>query len=289
MYFRDFSVVFMDIPSVIVNAVFMFALLMWVLLHLWRREGESEIPQLRNREFKWLTNVTIFCNAVLPFLCWGFAAYEYWNHKIICWESVISSLTWILAAAIALYWRNGMYNQGKSWPFILIVWWVFSCFYGLGSSIIYLLTHLKYVEFPHFLPKATILDFASFTLSLIICCSALTVNYSKKDNELEKSLLQKESVCSSEDDCGFISSGLWSQITFQWLNPLFKMGRNQKLELDHIPCLPQSETAEFASSLLEESLQRKKMESSSLPKAIVSATWKSLVFTAILAGTFSFY
>ncbi|KAL0539093.1 hypothetical protein IC582_023271 [Cucumis melo] len=140
------------------------------------------------------------------------------------------------------------------------------------------------MEFPHFLPKAIIVDFASFTLSFIICCTALTVNYSKKHNDLEKPLLQKDNDCSYEDGGGFISPGLWSRITFQWLNPLFKRGRNQKLELAHVPCVPQSETAEYASSLLEESLQRKKVECSSLPNAIFLATWKSLALTAIFAG-----
>lgn len=280
----------MDIPSIIVNALFIFAFLMWVLLNSCKREVESDSLQSRDRafrEFKSAISITIFCNAVIPFWNSGFVAYQYWNHGIVCGESAISALTWILAAAIAFYWRNGMYYQGKKWPLILIVWWVFSCVYGLCSSIIYLLTHLKSMEFPHFLPKATIVDFASFTLSLIICCTALTVNYSKKHNDLEKSLLQKDNDCSSENDGGFISPGLWSRITFQWLNPLFKRGRNQKLELAHVPCVPQPETAEYASSLLEESLQRKKVESSSLPKAIVLATWKFLVLTAIFAGNFS--
>ncbi|XP_023512595.1 ABC transporter C family member 3-like isoform X2 [Cucurbita pepo subsp. pepo] len=277
----------MDIPSVIVNAVFIFALSMWILLHSCRREAESGIPQSRNREFrefKWLTSITIFSNAVLPFWYSGFAAYEYWNRGIVDWGLIISALTWIFVAAIAFYWRNGTNHQAKRWPLILIVWWIFSCFYGLGSSIIYLLTHLKSMEFPHFLPKATVIDFASFTLSLIICCTALIVNYHDKHNDLEKSLLQKENDSCSEDDGGFISPGFWSQITFQWLNPLFKRGRNQKLELVHVPSVPQSETAEYVSSLLEESLQRKKIESSSLPKAIVLATWKSLVLTAIFSG-----
>ncbi|KAG6601577.1 ABC transporter C family member 3, partial [Cucurbita argyrosperma subsp. sororia] len=277
----------MDILSVIVNAVFIFALSIWILLHSCRREAESGIPQSRNRafrEFKWLTSITIFSNAVLPFWYSGFAAYEYWNHGIVDWGLIISALTWIFAAAIAFYWRNGTNHQAKRWPLILIVWWIFSCLYGLGSSIIYLLTHLKSMEFPHFLPKATVIDFASFTLSLIICWTALIVNYHDKHNDLEKSLLQKENDSCSEYDGGFISPGFWSQITFQWLNPLFKRGRNQKLELVHVPCVPQSETAEYVSSLLEESLQRKKIESSSLPKAIVLATWKSLVLTAIFAG-----
>ncbi|XP_022944933.1 putative ABC transporter C family member 15 [Cucurbita moschata] len=272
----------MDFASVIVNAVFIFAFSIWVLVHF--RCGNPRLRNTAARGSKWLVRITIFSNAVLPFLYCGFAVDEYLNSKFVCWELAISALTWSLAAAIAIYWRNGVCHEGKPWPMILVVWWVFSCFYGLGCLILFLLTHLKSMEIPRFLPKPTIVDCASFTLCLIICCTALTVSYSKNHNDLEKLLLQTENVCSSEDHGGFVSPGLWSQITFRWMNPLFKKGRIQKLELAHVPCVPQSETAEYASMLLEESLERTKIESSSLPKAIVLATWKPLVLTAIFAG-----
>ncbi|XP_020978056.1 ABC transporter C family member 6-like [Arachis ipaensis] len=83
-----------------------------------------------------------------------------------------------------------------------------------------------------------------------------------------------------DDDDGenFTTAGIWSQLTFRWLNPIFRKGRVQKLELAHIPEVPHSETAENASSLLEESLGKQKLEGNSLTKAITSSVWKSLTF-----------
>ncbi|QHO49776.1 hypothetical protein S83_001605 [Arachis hypogaea] len=87
-----------------------------------------------------------------------------------------------------------------------------------------------------------------------------------------------------EDGENFTTAGIWSQLTFRWLNPIFRKGRVQKLELAHIPDVPHSDTAENASSLLEESLGKQKLEGASLTKAITSSVWKSLALNAVFAG-----
>ncbi|KAM5568125.1 putative ABC transporter C family member 15 [Rosa sericea] len=77
------------------------------------------------------------------------------------------------------------------------------------------------------------------------------------------------------------NAGIWSKMTFQWMNPIFKKGFEiQKLELSHIPSIPPSVRAESASSLLQESLEHH----SSLLKAIGRAVWKSLAINAVFAG-----
>ncbi|PIA51395.1 hypothetical protein AQUCO_01100312v1 [Aquilegia coerulea] len=80
----------------------------------------------------------------------------------------------------------------------------------------------------------------------------------------------------------FSKAGVWSQIIFRWLNPLFKTGRAGKLELSHIPQVPESETAEKAYSLLQESLRQQ--EDFSLPGAIIHAEWRPLALNAVFAG-----
>ncbi|XP_056168421.1 putative ABC transporter C family member 15 [Syzygium oleosum] len=72
---------------------------------------------------------------------------------------------------------------------------------------------------------------------------------------------------------GFDNAGFWSRLTFQWLNPLFSTGRKKKLELGHIPSVSQSERAEHASLLLEESLKKQNF-----------ALWTSLAKNGVLAG-----
>ncbi|KAL0311579.1 UNVERIFIED_CONTAM: hypothetical protein Sangu_2452600 [Sesamum angustifolium] len=44
------------------------------------------------------------------------------------------------------------------------------------------------------------------------------------------------------------SAGIWSQLTFRWLNPLFEKGRNEKLQLGDILPIPRLETADEAVS-----------------------------------------
>lgn len=84
----------------------------------------------------------------------------------------------------------------------------------------------------------------------------------------------------------FSSAGIWSHLIFKWLNPLFRMGRDKKLELSDIPSIPHSETADKASSLLEESLSKHKTQYSSLSNAILHAIWRPLATNAIFAGSF---
>ncbi|KAJ7945509.1 ABC transporter C family member 3 [Quillaja saponaria] len=99
-------------------------------------------------------------------------------------------------------------------------------------------------------------------------------------NDLEESLLQKNQLHSSEVCEEFINAGTWSHLTFQWLNPIFRRGRSQKIELSHIPSVPESEKAEKASLILEESLRK---ENINLPKAIIHAVGKSLSINAAFA------
>ncbi|KAK8617889.1 hypothetical protein V6N13_080793 [Hibiscus sabdariffa] len=148
---------------------------------------------------------------------------------------------------------------------------------------VYVIRHLGLGELPHRLPEADFVDIASLPLLLFICCCfPLVVG---KSSELERPLLLPEEEASScRDDGNFSNASILSQLTFQWLNPLFEKGRIEKLELHHIPTVPESETAENASLLLEESLRKQKMQVTSLPKAITGTIWKSLAINAVFAG-----
>uniref|UniRef100_A0A804K4D9 Uncharacterized protein n=1 Tax=Musa acuminata subsp. malaccensis TaxID=214687 RepID=A0A804K4D9_MUSAM len=104
---------------------------------------------------------------------------------------------------------------------------------------------------------------------------------SKPNPELEQSLLPQEDDCLSGDY--FSIAGFWSRLTFRWLNPVFAKGRAERLELRHIPGVPRSETAETSLCLLQESLRQQKLESASLPRAIIRAVWRSLALNAVFA------
>ncbi|KAG5521929.1 hypothetical protein RHGRI_034222 [Rhododendron griersonianum] len=138
---------------------------------------------------------------------------------------------------------------------------------------------------PYFLPEADIVDFASFPLLILLCFNALLLsNKGSEGNtyDIEHPLLQQEK--GNVPKHVFSSAGIWSKVTFMWLNPLFEIGRIQKLELPHIPSVPSSETASVASSLIEESLRKQKTETPSLPRAVLLALWRPLAINGVIAG-----
>ncbi|KHG27828.1 ABC transporter C family member 3 [Gossypium arboreum] len=134
-------------------------------------------------------------------------------------------------------------------------------------------------ELPYRLPEPNIVDVISLPLLVLFCCRCCCRRLSH--GELERPLLLRKE---NDDDSSFNNASIWSQLTFQWLNPLFEKGRIEKLELHHVPSVPESETADNASLLLEESIRKQKTKSTSLPKAITGTVWKSLAINAVFAG-----
>ncbi|GFZ14006.1 P-loop containing nucleoside triphosphate hydrolases superfamily protein [Actinidia rufa] len=98
-----------------------------------------------------------------------------------------------------------------------------------------------------------------------------------------RTLLQEEEYVPTSADA-FSSAGVWSHLTYLWLNPLFGKVRTQKLRLPHVPLILQSEAAFVASSLVEESLRKQNTETLSLPIAIVHALWRPLALNGLLAA-----
>ncbi|CAL5338295.1 unnamed protein product [Camellia sinensis] len=103
---------------------------------------------------------------------------------------------------------------------------------------------------------------------------------------MDQPLLHRENTGVRRDIVCYSNAGIWSHITFRWLNPLFEKGqREKKLELSHIPLVPELETAEKAFSKLQESMQS--LEITSLPRAIAHAIWKPLAINAAFVGIYA--
>ncbi|XP_062157642.1 putative ABC transporter C family member 15 [Alnus glutinosa] len=276
--------VVMDISLEVVNGAFVIAFLTWVLRDVWRQRrdsGDVNLEQRPTRGYRVFTTITVLSNVMVSISYLGFVLFEYWNHRNIARKYVFLAMTWFLATLLTIYAKKRTLGEDKRWPLVLTLWWVFSCVFDSVSLSIYAITLLRSMDLPIFMPEPNIVDFTSLPLALVLCFSAFPSSCTRKRSDIVEPLLRKENGSSS---AGFTNAGIWSQVTFQWLNPIFKIGRIQKLELPHIPSVPQSETAEDASLLLEESLRKQKFEDSSLPKAIAYAIWKSLLTNAAFAG-----
>lgn len=276
----------MDILFEIVDVVFFLVLLIWVLVDIVRERRNGRYGGIVREGGGGFGLVTVLFNAVISISYLGFGVYEYWNRGIVIWRAVFSCITWVLATLVALYCKNRNCYEGQPWPLVLIFWWVCYTILDFLSVTIYIISHLKSIELlPHVLPRANLVDMASLPLSIFLCFNAASCVNSHSN--LKHPLLEKEDENPCPDGDGaaaYSNAGIWSKATFQWLNPLFKTGRTKKIELSHIPSISESEKAENASMLLEESLQKQKFEDPSLPKAILRAIWNSLAINAVFAG-----
>ncbi|KAF8399890.1 hypothetical protein HHK36_015760 [Tetracentron sinense] len=273
----------------LINIACFSLLLTWVLVEVLKQrrrhveDGELKQGTTEKKSSKF-TMIIVLCNVLISVSHLGLSLYVFWKLGTISLESFFPAITWILVTVFAVYSKNRTVRENKGWPLVLTFWWVFSCILNACSVSIYLLTQLKFTPLPGFIPEANIADFVSFPLSILLCFNALRVTCTQKLQEIECPLLQKANYIAAEDADAFANAGILSRLTFQWLNPLFEKGRVQKLELPHIHPVPESETAEKSSCLLQESLGRQKTQVSILPKAIIQAVWRPLATNAVFAG-----
>ena len=280
----------MEISVVIVYAAFAILLVAWLLIDIFKRRrggGDLRCRELEAvKQFTVLfTAFTVLSNVIISILYLGFGFYEYWELRIITSKSVSLSMTWILATLVACYSKNITHRKDNRLPLVIILWWVFYCIFDSISVSIHLITRFRSIELPYPWPEANIADFASLPLSVLLCFNAVTFSRSTKTHvDLETPLLQEKNESLFKNSTYYRNAGFWSKLTFQWLNPLFSRGRIEKLELSHVPSVPASESANYASSLLEDSFGKNKNETLNLPKAIAYAVWKSLTINGVFAG-----
>ncbi|XVE74843.1 hypothetical protein DITRI_Ditri12bG0050900 [Diplodiscus trichospermus] len=281
----------MEVYLELLNAPFVIALLSWIAIDILKRrrhdndsdnDSVSHLKHRVGREARVFTVIAVLSNSIISILYLGFGFYVYWNRRIVPTKPFCSAITWFLASLVTVYSENRTFRVQKTWPLVLILWWAFSCILVSLSVAVYLIHHLKSKELPYPLPEADIVDIASLPLLILLCC-CVPIAISR-NSDLEHPLLHKEDENSSRDDSTYSNAGIWSQLTFRWLNQLFERGRTEKLELHHVPPVPESETADIASLLLEESLRKQKTELPSLTKAIARTIGNSLAINAVFAG-----
>ncbi|XP_021899667.1 putative ABC transporter C family member 15 [Carica papaya] len=265
-----------------VNVSFCVALLIWVLADVTkRRRRREEGDRVVVPKVSVCSVMVVVCNFLICVLHVGFAIFGYWKLRIVTFKSGISVVTWVLVTSITVYSNNN--TSHRKWPLLLLLWWLFSWILQ-SISVFFVLRNIQ---------TSNIVDLVSLPLLTLLCINAIATSFSSEEQSdlLKQPFLENYEEENSVDD-DFSEAGIWSKLTFSWLNPLFTKGRIQKLELPHIPSLPYTETAKYASSLLEDSLRKKKMGAgSSLPTAIIYALWKPLAINALFAGinTFASY
>jgi hypothetical protein len=257
-------------------------LLVWVpanIIKLKKRQHERNsvmVPAERKGMALHPSYIIAVCNASITSINIGFAVLELWKHRTLSLGLIFASLSWLLVTLFSLYCKHKGAGIVLNWPAVLVSWWVFS------SLLESLLTSLHLL---HLINSATAVNFTSLPFCSIICLCLVATAMRTKTNQEEQNqpLLSREGSGDSSRD-RFSSSGWWSQLTFQWLNLVFEKGHKVRLELEHLPSVPQSDTAEHSYALLQETLHKQKPEPMSLQNAIICAVWGPLVINAVFAG-----
>lgn len=293
IFLQSFVSVSMEVTLDFINVSFFLLLLTWCLKEIlsWgRAEGEDVVMQHKFvRHDKYFMILIVLCNAILSILHLSFGFFEYRSVRSVSSKSIFLSMIWALASFVSL--RSSLdrtQREQRRWPLVLTTWWVFSLIIELVFIVFAIMIHLTAIELPRLFPEPNFVDFGSMPLLVILLCFSFfpIVSCLSTHGELDDPLLEKNS---KKESSNFAKAGIWSKLTFQWLNPVFKIGRYQKLELPHIPHIPQSETANEASLLLEKFLKTHKTGFASLTKVLFYALRNSLAVNAIFAGVYFFF
>lgn len=266
-------------------------LLIWIILDFTiSSKSLTEVGEVRQRlaprKQRVLARIIVACNTLISILHLCYCIHGIWKLGRVSVRDVFLTMSWVLVTIHAMYCMKTRVLVYFTWPLVLLCWWVFSGLIELISISAYLFDIWKKTPLPDFFPSPNIVQLTSFPLSVLICFSALCISsLQTNDPELEQSLLSNHEDCvSTRDD--FYRAGIWSRLTFRWLNPVFeKAHRVQRLELFHVPKVPESESAESSFSILQESRKQKPELAASLVKAVIYTVWRPLVVNAILAGT----
>ncbi|TXG50615.1 hypothetical protein EZV62_023139 [Acer yangbiense] len=107
------------------------------------------------------------------------------------------------------------------------------------------------------------------------------------DNNIDYTLLQSEGIRSSDNVTPFAEAGFFSTMSFWWLNPLVKKGKEKILENDDIPELRSADQAQTCYSIYMEQMNKWKQKGSSdspsMLLVILLCQWKAILVSGLFA------
>lgn len=279
---------FMDVNLKLVDVAFSVLFLIWILWDALKSRKEFGCggggEQFLRRESSSLSaKITVLLSCVVGVSYVFYLLHEFWESVNVPINDVSSAVAWCSACMLVVY---SVSRGNKRWPLVLILWWGFSSTCCLVVVVFYFLHRFKNIDVPQFVPEANTIDFPALLLSLLLCFNALINSTVKKMGDATKPLLSKLGKDSGYESDPFSSAGIWSHLTFRWLNPVFERGRREKLQTEVIPPIPQSESADEAFCLLEECLRKQKTNIPSLLNTMLHAIWTPLAVNAVFAGMF---
>ncbi|GER32433.1 multidrug resistance protein ABC transporter [Striga asiatica] len=204
----------------------------------------------------------------------------------------VKAVAWLaLYLSLLIHYSKSM--EAK-YPLVLRLWWGLffsaSC-YCLVIDFVYFAKH-------YYLSSLFwVSDIVSFLMGLIFCCIGFIVK-NDQDNFLQEPLLNnhaaaasdniEESSKSSQGDqivTPYSKAGILSLFTFSWMSPLISLGYKKRLDLEDVPQLAFSDTAQGSFPILNAKLETYREGSNRvttlmLAKALFFTTWREITVAA---------
>ncbi|PIA25638.1 hypothetical protein AQUCO_11000044v1 [Aquilegia coerulea] len=205
-----------------------------------------------------------------------------WSHeKIVCQlDLVITAISWFAISAYLYYFHH------LKFPVFLKIWWVFffllSCYcvvFDVNHSLVPIHLWIK--------------DVVSFVIGVFFLYVGVFCNKEGEQTFLEKPLLGngddglRKSTLKDNHEPPFSKAGLFSVLTFSWLNPLLDVGNQKTIGLDDVPQLDSRDSVNgaypiFRNTLYSYSRNSDQVSTLKLVKALLFANWREVLFTGFL-------
>ncbi|KAL8170697.1 hypothetical protein V2J09_022501 [Rumex salicifolius] len=191
---------------------------------------------------------------------------------------LFQGLTWLMLTSTLTFKRHKLFSRAIASKLYFLLTFLFAAFLCLTS--IWMAVVLKEAS------VKTVLDIISFPGLILLLFSAF---HERNDAEIEidhhhlYEPLQAEAY-TDENVTPFDRAGLFSKLTFWWLNPLMSKGKAKTLEDGDIPILRQADRAQTCYSKFMELLFRKnKSHSPPIVSTLFLWQWKPILVSGFFA------
>ncbi|KAI5596069.1 hypothetical protein BDE02_03G182100 [Populus trichocarpa] len=256
-------------------------------------EGSKETLKIKRR-FMWYKQTMVCCLGVSVFnfiLCLLSYFYLYGNvwsdgEAMTLLDFGLRTLSW---GALVVYLHTQFFNSGeKMFPLLLRVWWGFYLAISCYCFFVDVFLHHKHVSLE--IEWYLVSDVVSVFTGLFLCY----VGSLRSDIQdvLEEPLLNGDS--SSIDNLEnrgadtvtpFGNAGLFSILTFSWMNSLIAAGNKKTLDLEDVPQLHGVDSVVGAFPVFKNKLESDcgRVTRFKFAKALFLLVWKEILWTALLA------
>ncbi|CAM8900537.1 unnamed protein product [Rhodiola kirilowii] len=265
-------------------------LLVMLLYAMIQRSAMSILVPKRFRNLSWLQVVSVTANGCLGLAYFGYGIWIL-EEKIRKAQSLSPSHWWILVLLHGFTWFLLSLNlsfSGTRFPKLSL--WIMSILVLLFAAILCTLSVLS-----AFIDKEVsvklVLDVLTFPGAfLFIVCAFKGTGKNDPDN-LYMPLNNTDTENYKSDTAGLVSpfskAGLLSKLSFWWLNPLMRRGREKTLQDDDIPPLREEDSAQACYIEFTEQLNKhKQRDPTSQPSIlwiIILCHWKEIVISGFFA------